>query len=46
MGGDDRGPPGHGKAAIAPASKLTRITWAVWHNDIDFQSQPTAIEAT
>jgi len=31
---------GHNKAAIALANKLARIIWAVWHKEIDFQSQP------
>jgi transposase len=29
---------GHNKAAIAVANKLARIIWAVWHNDVDYQS--------
>lgn len=31
---------GHNKAAIAVANKLARMVWAVWHNEVDFQSQP------
>jgi transposase len=31
---------GHNKAAIAVANKLARTIWAVWHHDVDFQSDP------
>ena len=31
---------GHNKAAIAGANKLARIMWAVWHREVDFQSEP------
>lgn len=31
---------GHNKAAIAVANKLARTIWAVWHHEVDFQSQP------
>ena len=36
---------GHNKAAIALANKLARIVWAVWHREVDFQSQPRVTEA-
>ena len=29
-------PWGHNEATIAVASKLRRIVWAVWHNDVSF----------
>ena len=31
---------GHNIAAIAVANKLARIVWAIWHREIDFQSEP------
>jgi transposase len=31
---------GHNKAAAALANKLTRITWAVWKNDRNFEPAP------
>lgn len=31
---------GHNKAAIAVANKLARIVWAVWHREVEFQSEP------
>jgi transposase len=31
---------GHNKAAVALANKMTRIAWAVWKNDRDFEPVP------
>jgi transposase len=36
---------GHNKAAIALANKLARIIWAVWHHEVDFQSQARLTDA-
>jgi transposase len=37
---------GHNKAAIAVANKLARLTWAVWHYDVDFQPhRPVTVAA-
>jgi transposase len=33
---------GHNKAAVALASKLARLAWAVWKNDRPFESVPKA----
>jgi transposase len=36
---------GHNKAAIAVANKLARISWAVWHHDVNFQEHTRGVVA-